>query len=45
MKKESDRISTLEIDDQKKAIEDYAAKDYRGYAEGGLANLMKKYYD
>ena len=45
MKKESDRISTLEIDDQKKAIEDYAAKDYRGYAEGGLAGLMKKYYD
>jgi hypothetical protein len=45
MKKESDRISTLEIDDQEKAIEDYATKDYRGYAEGGLADLMKKYYD
>ena len=46
MKKESDRISTLKRDEQEKAIEDYAAKDYKGYyAEGGLAGLMKKYYD
>jgi hypothetical protein len=46
MMKESDRISTLEGDKQEQAVEDYAAKDYKGYyAGGGLAGLMKKYYD
>ena len=40
MMKESDRISTLEGDEQEQAIEDYAAKAYRGYASGGLTRTV-----
>ena len=41
MMKESDRISTLEGDEQEQAIEDYAAKAYRGYAGGGMVGIRK----
>ena len=40
MMKESDRMSTLEGDEQEQAIEDYAAKAYRGYASGGLTRTV-----
>ena len=36
MQKEAKRITELDdIPEQTKAIEEYAAKDYRGYADGG----------
>ena len=41
MVKEGERISTLEGDEQEQAIENLAAKDYRGYDQGGRVGFAK----